>query len=93
MKTFGSRLLLVVVAGLPAWSWAATLEGSNPLKGHWDSVFLITLGGLIVWREVRFAKRGLTRRGNSWQALNTWRKPVSQSAVLMPVLAKLAFRR
>lgn len=97
MNTFSNRVLLPVLCLLPAFSWAATssTDSVGLMVGHWDSVVLVAIGALVVWREINVAMQGQTKRRkkNAWGALDSWRQPASENSGWMPVLAKLGARR
>lgn len=94
MKLFSNQLLLIALAALPALVLASDAQSSNPLAGHWDSVFFVALGSLIVWREVGAAKQGkASQRRSGWSALDSWRRPARERPGLWPVLANLVLRR
>lgn len=97
MNTFSNRVLLPVLFVLPAASWAAAspIESISLMTGHWDSVVLVAIGALVVWREINVAKHGQSKRRkkSGWGALDSWRQPARENAGWMPVLAKLVTRR
>lgn len=97
MNTFSNRVLLPVLYLLPATSWAAAsaAESVGLMTGHWDSVVLVAIGGLVVWREINVAVHGQAkqRKKSGWGALDSWRQPARGNSGWMPVLAKLVTRR
>ena len=93
MNAFSGRLFLFVFAALPVGSVATAQTSANLMTSHWDSVFLVGVGVLIVWREIRTAKRGGLHRNNRWQALESWQQPVGRRKRLIPARVKWAFRR
>jgi hypothetical protein len=96
MNTFGNRVLLPVLCLLPAVGWALPpTESVSLMTGHWDSVVLVTVGALVVWREINVAMQGQAKRRkkNAWGALDSWRQPAPENSGWMPVLAKLGARR
>lgn len=97
MNTFVNRVLCSALCLLPAVSWAAgsIAESAGVMVGHWDSVVLVGIGALVVWREVHVAMQGRAkqRKKNGWSALDSWRQPARSSTAWMPVLSKLGTRR
>lgn len=94
MNTFNSRVLLTGLCLLPAVGYAASAAGGI-VAAHWDSVVLVAIGALVVWREVNVAMQGQAkqRHKNGWSALDSWRRPAKTRTGWMPVLAKLVTRR
>jgi len=90
MDTFSNRMCLSIVLMMPTLGWAETLANAVPLPGHWDSVLLVIVGVLIVWREVRSAMRRIRaeRKSNRWAALNSWQHSTRKPSIWVPVLAK-----
>ena len=97
MNTFSNRVLLSVLCLLPTVSWAAASAASTDsvMTGQWDSVVLVTVGALVVWREIHVGLKGQARqrKKNAWGALASWRQPARGDSGWMPVLAKLTARR